>query len=186
MKEKMRYYVILTIMAWGDSKGTNQFRPAIVKRPLFWPSDVDMCKEYVSRKYCGILSFEQLIQLLVEIDFSSTSDSLGALCEYGWLSAVSFEKDEENYWAGSYGNLNAYISPLYSDELMNKFGYLSEENKLMVNSHENKVLNWLKESAIDEAHDIKYEKMEAPSFMDGVYFDFDQLTIPEFFNHEKS
>lgn len=176
----MRYYVILTIMAWGDSKGTNQFRPAIVKRPLFWPSDVDMCKEYVSRKYCGVLSFDELIQFLTEVDFSSTGDTMGTICEYGWLPSISFEKDEDNYFTKSNGNLNAYISPLHSDELASKFDALSEDNKQLVCYQENKVLNWLKESAIDEYYDIKYEKIESPSFMDEVYFDFSQLTIPNF------
>lgn len=40
-------------------------------------------------------------------------------------------------------------------------------------------MKWLKDDAIDNAWDIKKEKLHIP-WLNEYYFDFDQLTIPNF------
>jgi len=163
-------------MVSGKTRNTRQFRPACVKRPLFRPSDVEFEKDYVSRKYVGILNFNQLITLLNEVDFDDTSDTMGSLTEYGWLNSISFEKSEQSYWTDTDGYINAYISPMYDDD----FEVSNREKLYLVQDHLDKVDNWLKKDAIDQAWEIKQGKIEKPSFLDEVYFDFDQMIIPNF------
>lgn len=174
MKTKLRYYVIFTITIW-NGKNTRQFRPAIVKRPLFWPSDVEINDGIISRKYCGVLTFAQLIQFLNEVDFDDTSHTMGSISEYGHLDAVSFERSDESYYTGASANLIAYVSVLYDDELQ-LADTLTEEKIEMVWDHTDKVMKWLKDDAIDNAWDIKKEKLHIP-WLNEYYFDFDQLTI---------
>lgn len=182
MKTKMLYYVIFTIQVYGGKKNfrpTNQFRPAIVKRPLFWPSDVETEDDYTSRKYCGILNFKQLIQFLCEVYFESTCDTLGSLTEYGWWDAISFEKTDEDYWNGLSAYLNAYVSPMFEEEFIKGMDNKTPDNYKLVKHHLGHVLDWLKNDAIEDAYEIKQEKKYIP-WLDEYYFDFTQLILPNF------
>lgn len=184
MKAKVLYYVILTIQVF-DTLRMNNVKPKMVKRPLFYPTDVEDNNydgiKSVSRKYCGRLSFEQLVEFLNECNFTSTCQTMGALTmEYGFLDAVSFEASGEDYYDGSSYSLNAYISPIYDDEFYEGFGDVPEDRKPEVWAHMKKCLDWLQNDALDELYDIKYKDVEAPAYLNEVYFDIQQLLIPNF------
>lgn len=189
MKAKVLYYIILTIEAIGGRE-TNSVRPDMVQRPLFYPSDVeDETLDYghtkhVSRKYCGVLDFDQLIQFLNDCNFHSTCQTMGSLTmEYGWMEAIAFEADcGQDYYSGIYHCLNAYISPVYDDESFELLNQAAAGHQQDASGHLQKILTWLERESLDDYYDFKYEKRDAPEYLKEKQFDLDQRSLKSLLN----
>jgi hypothetical protein len=116
MKITLKYYVILTAeyIERNEQGQFNPFKhalPEVVKR--FYPTDIEYLDEnetILSRKYCGELTADELLQFIEDCYFYYTIGTMGSLTlEYGHLDAISFES--EAVYPDDV-RLNAYISPI--------------------------------------------------------------------------
>jgi hypothetical protein len=159
MKTKVNYFVIITFMYNQQRTTINQIRPDIVKRPQFYPSDVEKMEDigpgWYDRKYCGELNSEQLLQFIRDCNFHSTCQTMGSLTmEHGWMDAIAFDADVDY----GEGGINAYISPvLVNGEIDAAFEKLPEEQKKVVKERVGKelgkIFDWLENEAIDWGYD---------------------------------
>ena len=66
----------------------------------------------VHRKYVGVLTPEQFMELCKEVEFSSSCNTMGMLLGFGMLPAISLETD--SFCEGFI--INAYVCPLFVDQ----------------------------------------------------------------------
>lgn len=117
MRVKLEYYVILTIQIYKEDRerysspepNLTDIKPSVVKFPKFHvtedtPEDSDIKKH---RKYVGIISPEDLKNLIEEADFENADETMGSITlDYGWMPAISFSAYAERH------GINAYITPI--------------------------------------------------------------------------
>jgi hypothetical protein len=80
----------------------------------------------IHRKYCGILSYEELLTLIEQIDVQEVNRTQGMLTiEYGHMPAISMSDS----WDGR-SDINIYVSPVFDDEtelkLQRELGVLTQ------------------------------------------------------------
>lgn len=138
MKAQIQYHIILTIDVNKQENycrtNLNSIKPAIVKTRRFVVTETEVEEpEYFSkhRKYCGVVSAQELIEFLDDLSPEYTCQTMGALTlEFGWLPAISFDVP------GYYGySTNAYVSPVWSEEAEKAFEEIrttDEQKKLIV------------------------------------------------------
>ena len=127
MKPEFNFYVIFTIdiIKAADTWITlSKIKPKTVTRKNFTVTESanDEPEYYKThRRYCGILSIDDLEKFISDCDFDDTCQTMGALTlEYGLLPAISFSAYAEDY------TFNAYISPIFSDKTEAALGTLPE------------------------------------------------------------
>jgi hypothetical protein len=140
MKAEMRYYVIYSI---ETQEKISRVKPNYIKgkgwkltesgKSEDIEPDRETGKKWNHRKYCAFLTAEQLNKILKEESFD-TCNTMGAITKFGWLSAISFNFEDEWAWR------NAYISIIPSDETDNAVNEalekLPEIQKNLVLTHE--------------------------------------------------
>ncbi len=119
MKVRLKYYVILSLDIYKNKNKNytplylRSVKPSIVKYPKFKVTETEVedteCY-HKHRKYVGILSPEEL-EKFCQDKFTDTCQTMGSICELGWIPAISFSFDGHE---GCY--LNAYISPILNEE----------------------------------------------------------------------
>lgn len=175
MEVEIRYYVIY---AMDTFLKVSRAKPSYIKGK-HWKmtesgknDDWDVKEKKPNhRKYCGILTADQLKEMLEEEGYWSTCETMGALTlEFGLLPAISFDFEDENSFK------NAYVSPILWNEdgiykALDKLPKKQREKTLDMEIHPKMdgLLNFLKdldsnavELNIPSSLDLKVEQMIIP------------------------
>jgi len=157
MKTTTKFSIILSIDIYDDGWKLSSVKPKIVQYPLFYKTESEADEDCIKihRKYCGCLSFDELITLIEQVNITDTCDTMGALTlDYGFLPAVSMT-DNDGGW-----NINLYVSPIFDDETEEKIqkaiGEISEMSKdivfdTVIGPHFDKIMALLKDFPEDDA-----------------------------------